>query len=479
MPPPPTLPKPSSVPTIDASPRPADVRAYQKLHSDEPSGTSLGALDSFASGIAGMGKAPSPSRDSSSGPRYSEPPRTSEEAMNEGSTDVHPSTPEPNPLTPQHNAPPAPDDEEPAAPAAKGRDDDRMGETSEDILDSISELAGSRKDKEEASEEPAASTDDAELDKEIAALGPLPKVRAAHREQIKKNKELQATLESKTRELTEISEKLKSNANLGDLAKELESAREKAAEYEKRLQIVDYTKSDEFQRSHVEPLEKAIGDAFETVKELTIDEYGERRTATEADFRKILSMDPASAREAADEMFGKWGHEVLDHYKSVRKLDKQRHEALANADTRAGEARQRAQAQQQLEQVKIKETYTSAMKELGDKYSDLFGDREGDDEVNTLVAKQRQYVQQLVDATDMPLEDRVRASAKIHQQAINYPKVIVDLKRAREELAALKKQMKSFESSEPREGSRSSAADLDGEDDPLKQLDMIASRRGR
>ena len=74
--------------------------------------------------------------------------------MNEGSTDVHPSTPEPNPLTPQHNAPPAPDDEEPAAPAAKGRDDDRMGETSEDILDSISELAGSRKDKEEASEEP-------------------------------------------------------------------------------------------------------------------------------------------------------------------------------------------------------------------------------------------------------------------------------------------------------------------------------------
>jgi hypothetical protein len=461
-------PESSTVALVDASPRPADVRAYNKVHSESTApASSADALNGFAARIAGRGK--TPSRDMTSGPHYSEPPRTTEEAMNEGSDDVPEPSPAPEPVAKKPEPEPEP------------VDDDRTGKTGQDILDEMSDLAGSAKDDtdEPAAKDEEASSEDAALDEEIKALGRLDQVRVAHREQLKQNRKLKDTLEAKTRELTELSEKLKTGTTSPEVLQELESAKERVEEYEKRLQVVDYTKSDDFKVKHVQPLENAIADAFDTVRELSIDAAEGRRAATENDFRKILSMDPMSAREAAKEMFGEFGGEVIDHYKTIRKLDKQRSEALATADVRSQEAQRQAQANQQLQQAKHMELYKSSMKEVETKYSDLFGERDGDDEVNTMVSRQRKAIEQLVSDTEMPIEERLKASAKIHQQAINYPKVLIDLKRAKEELNTLKKQLKSYESSEPRTGSRSSKAELEAEPDPLAQLALIGGRSGR
>ena len=470
-----TAEKPSSttVPTVDASARPGDAAAHAKAQAPDPqSFESLGGVGA----IAGSGRTPDEAQRpaKSKSPvrnflEYAEPPGSLEESMQQ--------EPEIQGDKPPGGEPAEPEETPSSKPKAKSkRDDNELHKAPDDTLEALQELAGAGKKKKDEPIKPAA--DPAPDPDGTESLTTLKQVRAAHKEQLKHGRELEA-------QVKDLNEKIKTHEKEpGSMAHELEDAQAKITAYENKLQTVAYTQSNEFHDNHVKPLEKALTKAISLVKELSVEqEDGTIRQGTERDFQQLLRMDPSSARKAAKAMFGDDHPEVIDRYRTVRELDQSRHEAMEGADVRAQEAINHQQAQLEKSRALDLENYAGAMTELQNKYSDLFADREDDAEANKLTSRQRTMIKQLIDDDQMPQDQKIKLSARIHQQAANYPKVLLDLKRSREEVESLKEQLNGFEGSEPGErgggggGARSEGSNGDETPDPMKALEALGARR--
>jgi len=376
-------------------------------------------------------------------------------------------------------------------PEPHARDDEQRGQIGEDSLEALQALAGTKKsERKPIADESAASIDDAALDAQVNALGPLPQVRRAHKEQLKQNAKLKSELEAKARELETLSGKLRegSEGKALELAQELDASQKRVQDYEDKLRTIAYTESEDFQKNHVQPLEKALRKALENANTLTVtDENGEQRAASESDLQRILNMDPRSAKQEIQSMFNDPldVQEVARHYQDIRALDGARKEALKEAGERARTHFQKENAAQQAQQAKIRQSYESEMNALTEQYGDLFGEPADDAEGAKLMARERARVRSLLEDANGDMGERVKATARIHQQAIAYPRVLRQLGQVLEERDALKKQLEAYEASEPTsKGTRRDRADdaLNGsneEHDPFKELDRIAAQRGR
>lgn len=302
---------------------------------------------------------------------------------------------------------------------------------------------------------PVAASDaasDADLDAEVQALGPLKAVRDAHKAKLKENRALKAEQTKLSTQLAETAARLKryeTGEEVG-LPDKLAEAQTRLTEYESRIKTLDYTQSHEFQDSYVQPLAKALEQAYAEVEQLPVNDGDSTRPATQADFNRILRMEPAAARKAAGEMFGEMAPDVWDHVRGIKQLDRKRQEALSNASKLAVEAEKVQSTQVDAYQQEFDRTYQTSISEIAERIPDIFKERDGDTEGNELLAKGRSMIENAIkQAPSMKADARARVAAQIHLRAANFGRALLDLKRARDENTALRKQLEEFEASKP------------------------------
>lgn len=297
-------------------------------------------------------------------------------------------------------------------------------------------------------------TFETDVEKKLATMKTFKEVRAAHKEALKRER-------AWSREKTELAAKLsdyETRIKNGDtehskaLAVELESAKKRTEELEARVRTLDYTQSSEFHEKYAKPVAKALESAYADLNEMSVlDEDGNRRKATEADFKSLVGLPLEQAHARAKQLFGDLATEVLAHRRVVRQLEIAKREALANAEKSSEESRQR-QANEQLQRSKaVQEAFKQRAGELEAKFPQLFKTREGDQEGNELLEKGHGLIRLLEDPS-LADEDRVKLATEVKYRAAGYGRLLRDYRKLQAQLAEIEKRARGQERSEPREG---------------------------
>lgn len=320
---------------------------------------------------------------------------------------------------------------------------------------------------EESNNQPSDRSSDveieADLEKQVQAFKTLKEVRTAHKEALKRERAWKTEQEALNKRIAESETRLKEfNPDvIQATTKELEAARKRAEELEAQVRVLDYTKSGEFHERHVKPLAKALEAAYADLGEMSVSlEDGTSRKASEADFKKLLSMPAQEAGEMAERLFGKFaGGELMSHRRAVLGLERAKREAVENASKASEEARVRETLEQTQRVEKAQAMLKTRHAELESKFPELFKPREGDEEGNQLLSKGREMVKQL-EASHLTDAERINLAAEIQYRAASFGRLFRDNRVLRQRLDEANAKLKSFEKSAPDrgDGSRNGAA---------------------
>lgn len=223
-------------------------------------------------------------------------------------------------------------------------------------------------------------------------------------------------------------------------------------EIDQDMRYLDYTRSQEFKDKFEKPLQNALADAYEEIKEFGVQqEDGTVRVATERDFNEILAATPEQVRRLAKDKFGEYANDVLAMRRRVvdirraadRESSKYREESKTRESQRLAKEVQDRELQDKL--------WQKANSEVVTKYPQYFGKVEGDEELNTALQKGYELVK-LAHDPNLSLEERIeRRAVGLHKQAA-FGAMQIRLKRALDRTKELEAIVAEYEKSEPGEG---------------------------
>lgn len=223
---------------------------------------------------------------------------------------------------------------------------------------------------------------------------------------------------------------------------------------EERLRLVDYQQSEEFVKDHVKPWHDAWKRAESEIQELTIElEDGTSRPATVQDLVALSNMKLGDARKYAKQMFGDGSDEVMAHLRKLRDLSDAQQTALAEAKTKS-ETHFKQRAEQTLqERQKVAKLWKDENKAWRSKFPKWFQPADGDQEANDLLAKGYEMADRAFSRNGQTSpEDQVKLHAEMRNKAAAFPRIALELKRARSRIKELEKSVAEFEDSEPPAG---------------------------
>ncbi len=310
-------------------------------------------------------------------------------------------------------------------------------------------------------DEPEDPTAELEDDAEEAAEQKAPEkpVKAAElRTAYEKSK---ADLKTKDAEITKLKTELKQaqEAPRNDpekklLAEKFEASEKKRQALEQELRVVAYQKSEEFVEKYDKPWNEAWEQASTELSELMIEqEDGSARVATVKDLQALLHLPPVEARKFAKAAFGEAADEVMAHYRKLKDLSAKHTKALADSAKNAETFHKEREAKTVAERQKEYATWTEANKTWPEKFPSFFAPKEGDEQGNALLAKGYEMADKAFSSNgNMSPEERVKLHAEVRNKAAAFPRVALDLKRARARIKELEASLAQFEESEPKSG---------------------------
>lgn len=298
----------------------------------------------------------------------------------------------------------------------------------------------------------------------------------------------------------EVAELKKSGGNpqeKAELLKRIETAETRLKEYEQEIKFVDYSKSEEFKTKYKEPYEEAWKAALTDLKELTIDDPsapGGQRPVAAQDIMELVNLPLGKAREKADEIFGPFANDVMEHRKEIRKLFEAQSKALETAK-KSGEEREKSKMEQsqkerqEFERV-VSESWQAAQKEAEEhpKIGPFIKPIEGDDDHNKRLIRGYQIVDEAwaanASAPGLNAEQRseiVKKQAAVRHRAAAFGVISARLEKANSRIAELEKQLEEFKGSEPEVGTTTTTATA-GKPSSAKaglfsKLDKLATKR--
>lgn len=140
------------------------------------------------------------------------------------------------------------------------------------------------------------------------------------------------------------------------LMERVTKAESRAKELEDHIRFVSYEKSAEFQEKYQAPYEAAWKRATKELSEITVTgQDGQPRAVTGDDILELVNMPLGTAREVADQVFGKFAGDVMQHRKEIRALFDQQQQALEDARKNGG-----IRVKQQQEQLQKQQAETTA-----------------------------------------------------------------------------------------------------------------------
>lgn len=246
---------------------------------------------------------------------------------------------------------------------------------------------------------------------------------------------------------------------------------------QEELRYAQYLRSDDYAKKFQEPFQQGLTDAYETVRELTIEnaEDGTTRQAQPKDFDALLELPRGEAIRRAKAQFGDLADEVMSHVRNLTDIKKRAARASEEYRQKGEEINKERLAQQvQMRELQNK-VWMQTNQELPRKYPELFGEDPNDKEGNEILAKGYLAVDKAHDAT-LPLEDRIARQAYIRHRAAALGRELFRRKRAEAKVAELQAIIDEYESSKPGLGASDGGkppAKQDG-DDPFAEIDAMA-----
>lgn len=259
------------------------------------------------------------------------------------------------------------------------------------------------------------------------------------------------TLRTKVKEL-ETRKPGESPEERSAISATVETLKKRNEELEQEIRYHDYTKSSEYKTKFLDPFTNKLADAYEQVKELGVITADGERPATQADFDRILAAPQEDVRRIAKEMFGdeyyrdvlQMRRELVDIKRNAtREIERFRTESKTRADTEVSERKRVAQESEQ--------AFVRAQQGYIEKYPEMFGKVEGDEELNTALEKGFAMQDRAFDKS-IPMDERIDLLAANRLKAAVFPRHVLTIKRLKARVQELEDVVKGYENSAPPEG---------------------------
>lgn len=245
---------------------------------------------------------------------------------------------------------------------------------------------------------------------------------------------------------------------------QIEALQKRNEELENHIRFVDYSKSKEFEEKHWKPYATAWKKAMGELGELTVsDENGNVRPVTEQDLEALVSLPLSKAREWADEKFGRFADDAMQHRKEIKRLLDSQKEALAQArETATNEIRQKEELASQ-ESVQLQkgvfEAFQASTKELLEhpQWGKFFQAVEGDEEHNKRLQRGFEIADSALKAnlldpklTPEERKEKVRMLAAARLRTAAFGPTLYRLQKAEARAAALEKELGEYKNTTPK-----------------------------
>lgn len=258
-------------------------------------------------------------------------------------------------------------------------------------------------------------------------------------------------------------------------------AEARAKQLEEIMADHDFSQTQDFQSNFVKPYDDAWRVAMTELKGVQVsDGQGGARDINPNDMLTLVNMELAQARHVANEYFGDFANDVMNHRNQIRDLyNKQQAKLKAEKEGRTAKKQQETEAQTKAQQ-QMTETITATWKAENEavlkdeKYGALFKPREGDEQWNQRLAKgfelvDRAFSQNPADPKLTPEERAavIRRHAAVRNRAAAWGSLRGEVERLTAENKALTDELSQYKQTEPPAGAgRSAQAQVPGAPGP-------------
>ena len=273
-------------------------------------------------------------------------------------------------------------------------------------------------------------------------------------------------------------------------------AEARAQELEKYLTYVDYSQTEEFKKTYVEPYNKAWQNAMGELKELTVsDGQGGERPVTAHDLLTLVTAPLAKARALAEEHFGSFANDVMAHRNEIKGLFDKQAAALEDAKNNGVEKKKQALEAQTKTQQEMAGFITSTWKSENEavqadpKYGAFFKPREGDEHWNQRLAKGYELVDKAFSQNpadpSLSKEERqavVRRHAAVRNRAAAWGALRGEVEALQSQLKSVQDELVQYKGSEPGtigDGKQPAGAAPPGSGSAKEQMKQALLKRAR
>lgn len=241
------------------------------------------------------------------------------------------------------------------------------------------------------------------------------------------------------------------------MAAQLAEAQKRLERYENDLRLTKFERSQEYRDKYEQPRVQAEAAAARDLKELVVyepnpedPENPRERPATAADFEQIYQLPLGKATTLANKMFGSAASIVLQHRATIKGLYEASFRAVEEHKGKGAEMEKAQQAQRAQYEQGMAALFGQAREFHAKKNSELYAEKPDDPEGNELLAKGRQFAEQVFGGTDglTPQQIAMRDAAAYNRLAA-FPRVMASLKKLTAENAELKATIEGIKSSGP------------------------------
>lgn len=241
------------------------------------------------------------------------------------------------------------------------------------------------------------------------------------------------------------------------ITEELATTKKRLQEYEGELKVTRYERSGEYKEKYEKPYHNAVQNAYSEVGELLVNvpnpedpENPRERQATPQDFDEVYALPLGPATKLAKQKFGDAASIVISHVKAIKDASKAALGAVKDHKGKAAEFEQQQTAQQKMIEEGRSRMFGEAAKAIGEKYPNLFAEREGDTAWNESLAKGRNMA-------DLAYSDRKSLSpaqsaildAQIYARVSAFPGLRQENDKLKADVAKLTKEIEEIRGSAP------------------------------
>lgn len=243
------------------------------------------------------------------------------------------------------------------------------------------------------------------------------------------------------------------------LTQEVARLKKSNEEYEGELRLTKYERSSDFREKFEKPAQQATARAYAKVTQLFVLEPNpddpdnpKERQASKADFDEVYGQaSDGLAWKIAKQKFGEAAPQVMGHREKVRELWENAYAAVEEHKAKGGEREQAMNALTHQQQIARNGAWQKVNDTFAKKNPELFGERDGDQEGNELIAKAAAFVDTVFssDRNNYTPEQQIAMDARARNWALAFPRMRRDNQKLKADLAEAQKTIETLRGSGP------------------------------